>query len=580
MKRFTNASITAKSLLATLISALVLIGVAAIATVTLMDIQRADKASDAATLVQNHTTAAWNDLSRGHAALYRAINLKSQNVEVGLVRAAKDDFAHAIGRAKTAFASLGVASLEINTQLVPNTAKALSAYADAAGQAASFVEEDAFNATMFMTDAEQKYDIATRAFDILAKEGSTLADTMVERMRVLVANVVIPVSALLAVLLSAAITTWLGRLISRPIAAMTASMRRLAEGDLETDLPAVDRADEVGEMAKALLVFRINAQAARELQAAADKTHAAQARRQAAMDRYTNDFGTSAAGVMDSLVRSAETMRGTAGEMSEAAQRTRVDATRTAQGATESSQNLAAVAAAAEEMSASIAEIGQQVVRVTEVVQQAVERASATDSKVSDMAAAADRVNHVVQLINAIAGQTNLLALNATIEAARAGDAGKGFAVVAGEVKALAAQTAKATEEIATHINAIRDATGEAVSAVRSVGETIRQVEQVASAIASAVEEQATVTQDIVASVQTVTAATQDATLSMQKVSEVAEAGNTASRTVLTGADEVARNAATLRVEINQFLQAMTTTDEADRRLYERLPGNGAVARL
>jgi methyl-accepting chemotaxis protein len=405
---------------------------------------------------------------------------------------------------------------------------------------------------------------------------------MVERMRVLVANaqVVIPVSALLAVLLSAAITTWLGRLISRPIAAMTASMRRLAEGDLETDLPAVDRADEVGEMAKALLVFRINAQAARELQAAADKTHAAQARRQAAMDRYTNDFGTSAAGVMDSLVRSAETMRGTAGEMSEAAQRTRVDATRTAQGATESSQNLAAVAAAAEEMSASIAEIGQQVVRVTEVVQQAVERASATDSKVSDMAAAADRVNHVVQLINAIAGQTNLLALNATIEAARAGDAGKGFAVVAGEVKALAAQTAKATEEIATHINAIRDATGEAVSAVRSVGETIRQVEQVASAIASAVEEQATVTQDIVASVQTVTAATQDATLSMQKVSEVAEAGNTASRTVLTGADEVARNAATLRVEINQFLQAMTTTDEADRRLYERLPGNGAVARL
>ncbi len=189
------------------------------------------------------------------------------------------------------------------------------------------------------------------------------------------------------------------------------------------------------------------------------------------------------------------------------------------------------------------------------------------------MAAAADRVGHVVRLINAIASQTNLLALNATIEAARAGEAGKGFAVVAGEVKALAAQTANATKEIATHIDAIRGATNEAVTAVRGVGVTIGQVEQVASAIAAAVEEQATVTKDIVASVQTVTAATQEATLAMKGVSQVAEATDLASRNVLTGADEVAHNAATLHTEVDQFLQAMSRTDEEEHRSFERVAG-------
>jgi methyl-accepting chemotaxis protein len=283
---------------------------------------------------------------------------------------------------------------------------------------------------------------------------------------------------------------------------------------------------------------------------------------------------------MGSLVRSAEMMRGVAAEMLDAAQRTRVDATRTADGATVSAENLGSVAAAAEQMSASIAEIGHQVALATQAVQDAVGRAASTDTKVSDMAAAADRVGNVVQLINAIASQTNLLALNATIEAARAGEAGKGFAVVAGEVKVLAAQTAKATDEISTHIGAIRLATSQAVDAVREVGTAIGRVDQVASAIAAAVEEQATVTKDIVASVQTVTAATQDATRAMREVSHVAETTDAASRTVLTGADEVAHNASTLRTEVDQFLLAMASTDEAERRMYERIPGNGAMAVL
>ncbi len=370
------------------------------------------------------------------------------------------------------------------------------------------------------------------------------------------------------------------RVISRRLVAMTGAMHRLADGDLTTEIPAAERMDEVGEMAQAMLVFRRNAEAAADLRAAADKARTVKDRHQAAMDRHTNDFGTAASGVMAGLTRSANNMRETAEAMSVAARRTRADAQRTADGATTSADNLTAVAAAVEQMSTSINEIGMQVGRATQAVHDAVERASATDTKVSDMVSAADRVGDVVRLISAIAGQTNLLALNATIEAARAGDAGKGFAVVASEVKALALQTAKATEEITTQIDAIRAATGEAAEAVRQVTSSIGQVEQVASAIAAAVAEQATVTRDIASSVQTVTAATQDATKAMRQVSAEAENTDAASRGVLEGADELGRNADMLRADVDRFLAAMKQTEGDERRLYERIPGRGAVAVL
>jgi methyl-accepting chemotaxis protein len=581
MHMLNNASITVKSLISTMIGVIVLIVMATLATFSLLEIERANAAANVASTLRAETRAAWVDLSRGQAALYRAINLKSQNVEVAIVRTAKQEYTQAIAGAKRTLASLAIGGLAMDGKLVADAIKAFGQYGASADQAASFVEDDAFNATMFMTDAEQKYDAAQQAAAALLKSGSALAEAQQARSHQVMSDalLVIPIGALVAVLISVAATTWLGRLISRPIVAMTASMRLLAEGQLETEIPSVDRRDEVGHMAQALQVFRAHAQEARTLQAAADNEHAAKARRQAAMDRYTNDFGTSAAGVMGSLVRSAETMRATAAEMSNAAQRTRVDATATAEGAIESSRNLSAVAAAAEQMSASISEIGHQVAHASQAAAEAVERTSVTDAKVADMAAAADRVGQVVQLINAIASQTNLLALNATIEAARAGDAGKGFAVVAGEVKALAAQTAKATEQISTHIDAIRASTAETVTAVREVGISIGQVDQVASAIAAAVEQQAAVTQSIVSSVQSVTLATQDATRAMREVSQVAETTDAASRTVLSGADEVSANAARLQDEVGQFLRAMATTNDEDRRMYERVPGNGALAR-
>jgi methyl-accepting chemotaxis protein len=289
------------------------------------------------------------------------------------------------------------------------------------------------------------------------------------------------------------------------------------------------------------------------------------------MDTHTQDFGISVQRVMATLGHSASKMKVAADEMSEAATRTRNSTSNAVLDANASARDLNSVAVAAEQMAASIHEISRQVAHVTMAVNKAVDCASETDTKVAGLATAADRIGNVVRLISEIAGRTNLLALNATIEAARAGVAGKGFAVVASEVKALATQTARATDEIGAQIVAIRASTEEAVGAVRQVGLAIGQVQSVATAISVAVEQQAAATQEISSSVQSVTTATTSSAQAMEQVSTIASQTDSASRSVLSAAEEVGQTAHTLRIEVNGFLSAMRRSDNDDRRAYERI---------
>ena len=247
----------------------------------------------------------------------------------------------------------------------------------------------------------------------------------------------IGLSVLLGMLLFA---LWIGNDIAGSLNRLKGSMERLAEGDLAAEIAGRERADEVGQMARTVLVFQSNARSEQALREGVEQGRSLADQRRAAMDRHTQDFGVSLAGVMTKLTGSADAMRTTSAEMLAATHRTQDLATNSAESATASSQTLAGISSGVERMSASIEAISQQVVQATAAARTAVRCADATDTKVAGLAQAADRIGDVVQLIATIAGQTNLLALNATIEAARAGDAGKGFAVVAVEVKALAAQ--------------------------------------------------------------------------------------------------------------------------------------------
>jgi methyl-accepting chemotaxis protein len=363
----------------------------------------------------------------------------------------------------------------------------------------------------------------------------------------------------LAILAVAALLAFLlGRGMSRPLTAITAVMNRLSSGDTEVTIPGGDRKDELGTMAVAVDVFRRNIIEAGSLRGAQEAAkQQAEIEKKALQRQMADRFEAEVKSVVSAVAQATKDMQRVADEITTSINGTSARATAAAAASEQASASVNTVAAATEELASSVAEIGRQVTHSSGVADAAVGKAGKTTAMVGSLAAAAEKIGDVLRLIDAIASQTNLLALNATIEAARAGEAGRGFAVVAAEVKELASQTAKATEEIAGQVTAIQSATGDCVIAIDGISDTIREISGIATTIAAAVEEQDSATREIARSVQQAAAGTGEVSQNVAGASQAAEQSRALAGTVLTASGQLGQHASTLFKSVDTFLASL-----------------------
>ena len=510
-------------------------------------------------------------IQAAHSDLYRLLTWNAAGVEARQMDKVEASFKDSLARAQSLLKAYrhGYQLIDEESQLLDRTEKALALYQENTGQVLSMQALDFSAAVSFMWTAQDNFQaLLAESEAMIALEGrlveefKTQAATAAARTRSLF--IAISVSALLAL---AGIGLLLGRVIARAVGGMTQAMDRLAQGQLDVSVPSMGQRDEIGAMAAAVQVFKDNALRVRALTAEQEGLQRqAEADKRAAMAALAADIEASVRTAVHTASAAADSIRGEAELLAANAETASSQTAQVAQSSEAASGNVENVAQAAGRLVGSISEIDRQVSESSRVAQEAVAEAARTDGTVKSLTRASNKIGEVVGLINDIASQTNLLALNATIEAARAGDAGKGFAVVANEVKSLANQTTRATEEIGTQITAVQDQTRAVVSAIDAIGKVIEEVSQIAGSIAAAVEQQAAATAEIARNVEPAAAGTSEVNATIAGGRHAAAETGTAAGTVLRAAKHLSGHAETLQATVNGFLTDFGTA----RELYGR----------